>query len=402
MKKIIGLLTAGLFSSLIASEYISAVKVNADLRNVSPDAGIWKNANFNSITLYPQSTIRFNDKKAIRENALIFSKVAKVGALYNKNDIAFLIKWPDGSKSIQTGTKTDEYPDGFAVQFPVKYEDPEKLPYIGMGSEGRPVVVHLQKAVIAHYEPNGNGNVAAQVNTSNTNYFNEELDKFNRTVETLAVTDYQRAFVAEGFRSMTEIKDGTVRFTADMEYNSDNWSGTLTRPLQDGYLDLKKGDAFPVAFAVWEGGKKNRDGLKLLSSWIPVKLVNSSDANKYVASVNEDVKGDAKRGKRLALDNCAACHIMLGSCKVTPNQYMAPNLRDIGGYSTAAYLKESIMDPNAVVVPGYNRNYHPNTPWYSLDEKGNRISAMPPYDWMPAEDINDIIAFLQTAKTEVE
>ena len=81
---------------------------------------------------------------------------------------------------------------------------------------------------------------------------------------------------------------------------------------------------------------------------------------------------------------------------------MAPDLSNIGGQATAAYIKESILDPNAVVVPGYNRNAHPNFSWYTVDKNGHRTSTMPPFSFLDQKTIEDIVAYLQTQKAEVE
>jgi complex iron-sulfur molybdoenzyme family reductase subunit gamma len=80
---------------------------------------------------------------------------------------------------------------------------------------------------------------------------------------------------------------------------------------------------------------------------------------------------------------------------------MAPELTNIGGYSTVAYLRESILKPSAVVVPGFNRNAHPNFPWYNL-ENGKRVSAMPDFSWMDEKSVNDMVAYFMTLKAEVK
>lgn len=81
---------------------------------------------------------------------------------------------------------------------------------------------------------------------------------------------------------------------------------------------------------------------------------------------------------------------------------MAPNLSNIGGYSTTPYLIESIIHPNAVVVSGYNRNAHANFAWYYEDGQGGRTSAMPSFEYLTQEEINDITAYLKTLKAEVK
>lgn len=399
MKKLTSLVIAGALSSAVASNYIMAVKYSGDLSSVGSQSNVWKIANFTDIELYPQTTIKLNDKKANALNSKNLAKRVKVGAVYNDSSIAFKVVWADGSENLFNNDSTTSYADGFALQFPQNFSDTTKLPYIGMGSKDRAVVVHLQKAYSGVWEPNGNGDVATQVNRNNTNYFEDELKKFDNRVAKLGNIAYQRSFISEGFRSMTEIKDGSSKFSATMDYSNQKWEGVLTRPLKDEYLNLNSG-AIPVAFAVWDGEKMGRDGLKQLSTWVPVKLVGKSGGEKFVTAVNQNSGGDVANGKELVMQNCIACHNFKGSDNGMP--YMAPNLSNVGGYSTSAYLRESLTHPSAVIVPGYNRNAHKNYAWYNLGENGERMSAMPAYDWMDAKSLDDIVAFLETLKEEVK
>ncbi len=390
------LATSLVASALLADGVILAQKTERDVTKLTPDSKAWSYVKGTTIHLYPQSALSMNDKRANALNEGTKAKEARVKAIHDDRNIAFLLEWPDGTRSIQRGYKSDVYADGFAVQFPVNYSNPEKLPYIGMGSDGRPVVIHLQKAVEKVYEPNGNGDVGMQQNILSKNAFGDATVEFARKVGALAVKDYQRSFVSEGFRSMTEIKDGSEKFDADMKYGDKVWRGTLVRPLKDSYLNLK--GAFPVAFAAWDGAKLNRDGQKLLSGWIAVKLVDQNGGEKLVASLSAPVKGDATHGKELIEQNgCTGCHQISG---LSPKSYMAPGLDNIGGYSTAAYLRESLVEPNAVVVPGYNRNAHPNTPWYNVVD-GKRQSTMPPYP-LDEKSLDDMVAYLKTLKAEVK
>jgi len=384
-------------SSAFAQDAVVAQKTDRDVTKLTPTSKAWGYVKGTEIGLYPQTTVTMNDAKANALNKSQKAKKATVKAIYNDKNIAFLLEWPDGTRSVQSGYRSDAYGDGFAVQLPVNYGDPQKLPYIGMGSEGRPVVIHLQKAVQPIYEPNGKGDVGAQQNVLSKNMFGKEVGEYHEAVQKLAVSDYQRSFVSEGFRSMTEIKDGSEKFSADMEYDKKAWKGTVIRPLKDAYLNLDNG-AFPVAFAAWDGARMNRDGLKLLSSWIPVKLGDEKGGDALVTELTTAPKGDVENGKNLVMQNgCMGCHYIPG---MSQPGYMAPGLANIGGYSTDAYLKESMVDPNAIVVPGYNRNAHPNTPWYNVID-GKRQSTMPPY---PLDDksLDDMVAYMRTLKAEVE
>jgi complex iron-sulfur molybdoenzyme family reductase subunit gamma len=390
---------AGLTASSLFGANIVATKVHHSLENVSAMSPLWKEARATEVTLYPQTTVKMNDKKANEMNANNIGKIAKVTAIYNDEEIAFLIKWKDGSLSIQKGYRSDSFGDGFAVQFAKDFSNPEKLPYIGMGSEGREVVVHLQKATPNIAEPNGNGNVELQTSFHQTNYFQNELENFKSAQKSVEVVDYERTFVSAGFRSMTEIKDNSVNSNMNMIYNFNKnlWIGTLNRKLKDEYLNLDA-PAIPVAFAVWDGGKNNRDGLKLLSGWNSVTL-KAEGSEKLVSALNDEVKGDVANGKAQYEMNCAACHLTKDIQMTAP--FMAPELSNIGGYSSTGYITESIKDPSAVVVPGYNRNAHKNTPWYNV-VNGKRVSTMPSFSWLDEKSLTDIVAYLKTLKTEAK
>lgn len=394
MKKILtSILSLGLAASAaLAADTITATKVS-DVN----DASAWAKAKFSSVVLYPQTAVHMNDKNANAANEGNKAKKADVAALYDGKNIALMVKWADGTKSVQGAYSSDTYSDGFAVQFAGAAKGTQPLPYIGMGSAGRPVVVHLQKATEKVYEPNGNKDVSTQINRNQTALFGQELADYDAKVASLAKADYERVFVGEGFRSLTEIKDGSAQSNASMTYANNGWTGTLVRPLKDDYVNFK--GTVPVAIAVWDGAKMGRNGLKNLSSWVAINLEGQKPDAKIVAEVSEEAKGNAEKGKAaMEANGCAGCH------QVTANDaasFMGPSLANVGGYSTVAYLRESILKPSAVVVPGYNRNAHSNTPWYNI-EKGKRVSAMTDFSFLDKKTVEDIVAYLKTLKAEVE
>lgn len=394
MKKLASmLLVTGVITSVAtADSAINAVKVKADLDKVDNKSSVWSSAKFSDVTLYPQTAIVLNDKKANELNQQAKAIKAKIAAVYNDSKIAFMVKWPDGTKSVQQEGKTDVYGDGFAVQFAQNYSNPKELPYIGMGSDGRPVVIHLQKATGITFEPNGNGDIEHQINPNQTIFFEKDLANYKERVKTVGNADYQRSFISEGFRSMTQIKDGSDQATMNMNYDSKAWSGTLSRSLKDSNLNLDA-DTIPVAFAIWDGAKMGRDGLKYLAPWTAVILKKGDDT--LVNALHGKIEGDVEKGKEIvAANGCAGCH------QVAPTDapsLMAPSLVNIGGYASADYIRESLVAPNAAIVGGYNRNAHSNTPWYNLDN-GKRISAMTDYSFLEKGDLDSAVAYLKTLK----
>ena len=383
------ILSLGMVGSLMASEALLVGK-GVNLAKIGLDAKAWEGAKAQNIAFYPQTTIEMNDADVMKLNAENKAKNVSIKSLSDGENIAFLLKWQDGTKSVQEGYSSTAYGDGFAVQFPTALD---KLPYIGMGSDGRAVVVHLQKATGKTYEPNGNKDVYHQVNSSNQNAFEANLKKYKEEVAQAGSGDYQRVYLSEGFRSMTQLRDSSEESMMEMKYDKGFWTGVIVRKLKSTNVDLSSGN-FPVAFALWDGEKKNRDGMKLLSPWVEVKVQNG----KSLATLSETKEGDVKNGEAVMLENCAACH-QYKEVKTAPN-YMAPNLSNIGGYANESYLIESIIDPSAVVVPGYNTAAHPNFPWYTVD-KGVRSSTMPPFSHLDAKSLKDLVAYLKTLKVEV-
>jgi len=379
------------------SGVITASKVGSiNLAGISANSNMWNVSKPTSVVLYPQTTIKLNDKIGNAVNSDAKAKVAQVQAVYSGSTVAFKLTWSDASNNTMGKNASDAYADGFATQIPVNYSDPKKLPYIGMGSDGRPVVVHIVKSIPAYYEPNGNKDVASQLATNMVNVYGDDLKK-NRDAIAKLGKPYHKGFISEGFRSLTEIKDGSDKSGMSMSYDakSKKWTGVIAQSLN------ASSGVLPVAFAVWDGSKYNRGGVKNLTSWLPVKLQGKSGGEAIIAELTGTPKGNAKAGQIQVEAMCVSCHTT-SATKMASSPYMAPGLKNIGGYSTAAYLAESIKDPSAVIVPGYNRNAHKNFKWYEFDTKtGKRTSTMPP---MMTDDksINDAVAYLKTLKAGVE
>ncbi len=149
---------------------------------------------------------------------------AKVKVLYNDKNIAVLITWKDKTPSVQPVYDTNKFADAVSIEFPNKFGKGITLPYIGMGDENHPVSVYLKKVV--------------------------------------AGRDYQKTFISKGFGSLTELKEKGVKIT--MKYNKGEWKAVFVRPLQTENTQPKAG-LVPIAFAIWDGNKYERDGNKSLS-----------------------------------------------------------------------------------------------------------------------------------------
>ncbi|NPA53241.1 MAG: c-type cytochrome [Aquificae bacterium] len=361
-------------------EVIDALQINEEI-STNPNNPLWEKAKSTEVTLYPQVSVRLNDKKA---NELIPKKEAvkaQVKAIYNDKNIAVYIKWKDNTPSVQPPFTTNQFADGVSIEFPNKFGKGITLPYVGMGDENHPVTVYLQK------------NVAGR--------------------------DYQKVFVSKGFGSLTEVDTKNVDIVMTYDEKNKEWTAVFKRPLTDEYTDLKAG-LVPIAFAVWDGNQYERDGNKSLSRWKFIRLNKFELDKDYVEYVSwgvpyvdwpekgEDI-GDPENGKKLFQQNgCAACH-RAAEFQTAPLG-MAPDLSDIGGIANAIYLKESIINPNDVIIRNLNINRHymktnpdrfkayPNNSMYEwyIKTDGKKQSKMPAFTHLQEQDINDLVAYLKT------
>lgn len=386
------LITLSLFTTslLFANEIISTK--TPVLEHLFVDSKLWDTAKSNIVTLYPQTTLNLNDKNAKELLKNSTAKGVEVRVLYNNSKVAFKFRWSDETQNIYRADSTDSYADGIAVEFPLKFDDPKNLPYIGMGDSNREVLIFLTKAYDGVYEPNAN--IDYQISPNNKPVFGDELTNYKNEVQRLA-KNYTKAFIAKGFKTTTEIKDKEP-FEFKMSYKDGFWEALLVKDLKDSYVNLDV-DTFPISIAIWDGNTLNRDGNKKISKWIPLTLKAKNE--KYVQILNYEYKGNLENGKKLVEQNCFACHSYGSMDNQMP--YMAPNLSNIGGYGNASYLIESIKEPNKAIILGYNKNAHKNTHWYSI-ENGKEVSAMPSYSHLKDSEIIDIVTYLQTLKAEVK
>jgi cytochrome c oxidase subunit 2 len=89
-------------------------------------------------------------------------------------------------------------------------------------------------------------------------------------------------------------------------------------------------------------------------------------------------KGDPTAGKAVFdAQGCGSCHTFKPAGS-TGN--VGPNLSDVLKGKDAAFIQQSIVDPNAVIASGFQPNIMPQT-------YGSSLSA---------KEIADLVAFLQT------
>ncbi|MEN9799400.1 MAG: hypothetical protein RL653_3096, partial [Pseudomonadota bacterium] len=294
-----------------------------------------------------------------------------VQALAAGGQVALRLEWADPAREVVREDEVNAFADTVAVEVPRAYGRGVRLPAISMGDEGAHVDVVMLRA-------------------------SKEGALESR-------------FVAAGFGSLTRLgKAAPVPHSLAWDESSKRWSAVFRVPVKPGQ------GLVPVAFAAWDGGRKERSGYKRLSSWhfvrVPSLPVDPVYVQEQSYGYNAGDLGNVEAGKALAGAVCIACHVLPGKAFVPRG--LAPGLEGVGAVNTAGYLRDSILEPSKVIVHEPNPNQHysreaPRDPngaapnneafqWSSLGEDGKRVSRMPAFGQFTPAQIADLVAYLKS------
>ena len=206
------------------SEVIDAVRVPGALV-ADASAAPWARLPATRVLLAPQRTIRLNDRDA--NEALDVAPAPRaldVRAAWNDRDLAIVLEWRDQTEDRAPTTDTDVFGDAAAIELPLAFGQGQRLPYIGMGDADAPVMLYLQRAI--------------------------------------ASGSLGRELVAAGFGSSTRSSLGGARMAMRYDVAAHTWRAVLVRPLAASGHDVRAG-LVPVAFALWDGARKERGNLRM-------------------------------------------------------------------------------------------------------------------------------------------
>lgn len=222
----------------------------------------------------------------------------EVQNLRTATDIYFRLRWPDATHDSRF-EPSNQFVDAVAVQFPLL---PDTLPAPFMGEKDKPVNIWRWSA--AMQEPH-------RFPAAYADY--HRPDAIEKSIHYPTQTE---DLAAEGFgtlgRRPQQVVDGKGAWAKGF------WTVTLKRNLVvPGGVAFKKGALVPVAFAVWDGSSKERDGAKSFSVWHSLLLDRPAPAL---------TENPIERGRGVyARYGCAACHGPAGKGGVpNPNAQSDP------------------------------------------------------------------------------
>ncbi len=194
----------------------------------------WNEAPSTAFYLAPQ--IIQNDRFFTPTNDLV-----KVKALYNEQDIAFMIEWDDRTKSIP-GDPTAETiawdtltPDQIAVQTPIVMSTGSEKPYFGHGDAGHAVSMMVWNSGTTTTPASG------------------------------TMMDYT------GTHKRTQTDPAAAGFSATGSYKDGTWKVMMKRKMvtanKDKDTQFEVGRFIPIAFANWDGSNGEAGSKHTLTVW---------------------------------------------------------------------------------------------------------------------------------------
>ncbi|MBI2082178.1 MAG: c-type cytochrome [Deltaproteobacteria bacterium] len=330
----------------------------------------------------PESIIPLVSQTSLSPKTPVFQRTdISVRVLYAGKEIGFLISWSDPTRS-ESEAGVTKFRDAVAIGFAPNLKNADSLPYIGMGNKGRPMAIWHWKAswqedVNHGYQGVGEAHAGMVPNISPIPH--RTADEAGSPMAQMKRTSPVENLLAEGFGTLTSIPGKNL--TGNGIWNQGRWHVVVKGVRRAGGKGID-----PVTFAIWDGAKENRNGMKGLTRWrflrfegepVPPDLLNSLIIGPLPGA-------DPKRGKQLVTEmGCVSCHNFPNN--PTAND-VGPDLAHAGSIHRPEYLLESIKDPNAVIVPapGY---FDPET-W---------TSTMPSFgDQIPEKDYNDVVEYLRS------
>lgn len=199
-----------------------------------------------------------------------------VRAVHDGKRVAILCQWRD---PIADGApvRVQDFQDAVALQFSLN----GRTPFLGMGDAKNPVNIWQWKAGWQQEmeEPRPDVNTV-YVSMHNDVYF--QTNALYRTAEAANNLLAQPKHVspvedanARGFGTFTSQPAGQQNVKGLGIWRDSHWNVVFVRELKSRDADdvkFETGKAVPVAFAVWDGQNRDRNGRKVVSNWLKLVL----------------------------------------------------------------------------------------------------------------------------------
>ncbi|MGE5304325.1 MAG: ethylbenzene dehydrogenase-related protein [Alphaproteobacteria bacterium] len=248
------------------SSVITAKQVQTSIDRANPFDSLWERVTPTEIKLMTL----WERQKTIRS--------VRVRALYTQTDLALCLEWDDPTADL-TGARPQNFADGAAVEFPLG----PKVPSFIMGEKGAGVNVWYWRA------DNGLPAIADAFAKAYPNAAIEDYPLESDPAYTTARAAGNRVYSvgaqsslsemnAEGFGTLTPQPSEDQQIQGSAVWREGRWRVVMVRPLKTTSSQDRQfgpGEIIPVAFAVWDGSQRDRNGQKAVSIWQELRLQRS-------------------------------------------------------------------------------------------------------------------------------
>lgn len=260
------------------------------------DDRLWQDADVLNVPMAPQAVV----KPRTYETSV---KAIKASALYDEERLGFLLEWGDPKRDATIGGVAS-FRDAVALEFPT---DPANgVPFFGMGETNKPVTIYQWKADwefardhdVDEEFPNMavdwypfSGRDAGEI-VELTDYGKEGADKVFHTSwwsgSTLGDPDLQartpvEKLVAEGFGTIKPVEPDRQDASGKGVWKDGVWKVVISLPRSQEEFVFEAGKTIPLAFAAWDGARKERGGEKAVSTWYFLSLEQPVGTAAYVS-----------------------------------------------------------------------------------------------------------------------
>lgn len=262
-----------------------------------PHDALWQKADVLDVPLAPQAVV----KPRVFEAGI---KLLTVRALYDAERVVLLLTWRDASNNARIGGP-GSFRDAVAIEFPA---DPATgIPYFAMGEPDKPVVIYQWKCdwqfttagdeeglypqMVADWypfsgRPAGEIAAAADYGKGGDRTFVTSWHAGNslgdRDLQTRTPVE---KLTAEGFGTLTTLPPDRQDAHGKATWKDGVWSLVLAVPRTQDRFAFAAGMTVPIAFAAWDGAKRERGGEKAVSTWYFMSLERPIGALAYASPI---------------------------------------------------------------------------------------------------------------------
>jgi mono/diheme cytochrome c family protein len=235
---------------------------------------LWKNASSYSI---PVSRLWQSDN--------INYQMVDVQAVHNSKYIALKLEWEDHSRD-QGTYRVQDFQDGAGIQFSI---DSTKG-FHGMGSKDHPTDIWYWKAewqmrvdkktdsdiTLAYVNRVSDSDVDTYPLLMNDITYLSGRDAGNINSESKKISPVENV-VATGPQTVTSFPENAQTVMGKGTWDGNKWRIVFVRKLKPASkqkVDFEKVGLIPIAFAIWNGSERDRNGQKMVSTWYELELKN--------------------------------------------------------------------------------------------------------------------------------